>query len=40
MDRQTLIDEVRQGSVLVFMKDGTSHKIPTIENYLVDQIAA
>lgn len=40
MDRQTLMDEVRQGPVRVFMNDGTHHDIPSIEYCLVDQVAA
>ncbi len=40
MDRQTLIEEAKQGAIRVFMNDGTWHDIPSLEGCLVDQIAA
>jgi len=40
MDRQTLIEEAKQGAIRVFMNDGTWHDIPSLEGCVVDQIAA
>lgn len=40
MDRQTLLEEVKQGPIRVFMNDGSYHDIPSVEHCLVDQIAA
>lgn len=40
MDRQTLLAEVKQGPIRVFMNDGTWHDIPSVGFCLVDQIAA
>jgi hypothetical protein len=40
MNRQTLVDAIKAGPVRVFMNDGTSCEIPTIEMAIVDEIAA
>jgi hypothetical protein len=40
MDRETLLDAIKQGPVRVHMNDGRSFEIPSMEFAIVDSIAA